>query len=136
MSDEIKGPTIDNWNLVSTNMDDNALNDVTRDDLVDIIENALQVSKAYKVTEILDTIIAHMKGYGTSDPHETQMDQMTETVIDRIYEYWLGQCFNGTPDDLRDHLYAYFQYANKLTTFIAQQPTTITKVKAAWDALK
>lgn len=102
--------TFDKFALISTNQDYNLLHDVTRDDIVDIINNIFTVSKASTINTILETILAHTTPQ--DDPHGLTMDQLKEKVIDRVYTFWLDKGYNGTLDEFRDMLYNWITYAN------------------------
>lgn len=127
--------TIREWHLVSSNMGPNILNDVTRGDLVDIIDRMFVKSKASLMAEILQLYIDHTKNFGNSNPHELQMDQLIDTVFDRLYSEWLNQGYNGTHDDFRDVIYTYRTYANELSLYNGKDKNMITPVKSVYKYL-
>lgn len=105
---------ITDFSLISTNQDYNVLNDVTRGDIVDILNNIFLKSKASKINEILEQILEHTKDNQESDPHGLSKDSLSENVLDKIYEFWLNRGNNGSLDDLKEIIYRFIKYANEL----------------------
>ena len=105
---------ITDFSLISTNQDYNVLNDVTRGDIVDILNNIFLKSKAPKINEILEQILKHTKDNQESDPHGLSKDSLSENVLDKIYEFWLNRGNNGSLDDLKEIIYRFIKYANEL----------------------
>lgn len=105
---------ITDFSLISTNQDYNVLNDVTRGDIIDILNNIFLKSKASKINEILEQILEHTKDNQESDPHGLSKDSLSENVLDKIYEFWLNRGNNGSLDDLKEIIYRFIKYANEL----------------------
>ena len=104
--------------------------------LVDIIEKAFVESKAYKVAELVDTIVDHTGGYGEVDPHDTTTEKLLRNCFDSIYAYWLKQGYQGTAGDLKDLLYRYCHRANKFMLFAGTDSDSVTTVRVVADYLK
>ena len=107
---------ITDFSLISTNQDYNVLNDVTRGDIVDILDNIFLKSKASKINEILEQILEHTKDNQESDPHGLSKDSLSENVLDKIYEFWLNRGNNGSLDDLKEIIYR-FEYVFSIDEF-------------------
>ena len=125
---------ITGFTLISTNNDRNVLNDVTRDDLVDILNRMFKVSKCDSITKIVDDIIAHINHDG-SDPHELEMDQLIESVLEKIYEYWLNYGFHGSYEEFVSHIFRYLKMCTRFSLFIGREVDTVTSVRNVFNAI-
>lgn len=132
MSEENKN-IVTGFNVISTNFGRNAMHDVTRDDLFDILENMLRVSKAEKLTTILELIANHTTQH--PDPHEVRIDQLAESAVDRMYNYWLNQGFRGTLDQFQSCIYKYNVICDFFTLFVGKDESQITSVKNVSDLI-
>lgn len=128
---------ITDFSLISTNQDYNVLNDVTRGDIVDILDNIFLKSKASKINEILEQILEHTKDNQESDPHGLSKDSLSENVLDKIYEFWLNRGNNGSLDDLKEIIYRFIKYANELNILNNDNDNYLTvSAKEAYEYLK
>ena len=128
---------ITDFSLISTNQDYNVLNDVTRGDIVDILDNIFLKSKASKINEILEQILEHTKDNQESDPHGLSKDSLSENVLDKIYEFWLNRGNNGSLDDLKEIIYRFIKYANELNILNNDNDNYLTvSAKEAYKYLK
>ena len=128
---------ITDFSLISTNQDYNVLNDVTRGDIVDILDNIFLKSKASKINEILEQILEHTKDNQESDPHGLSKDSLSENVLDKIYEFWLNRGNNGSLDDLKEIVYRFIKYANELNILNNDNDNYLTvSAKEAYEYLK
>lgn len=128
---------ITDFSLISTNQDYNVLNDVTRGDIVDILDNIFLKSKASKINEILEQILEHTKNNQESDPHGLSKDSLSENVLDKIYEFWLNRENNGSLDDLKEIVYRFIKYANELNILNNDNDNYLTvSAKEAYKYLK
>lgn len=128
---------ITDFSLISTNQDYNVLNDVTRGDIVDILDNIFLKSKASKINEILEQILEHTKDNQESDPHGLSKDSLSENVLDKIYEFWLNRGNNGSLDDLKEIIYRFIKYANKLNILNNDSDNYLTvSAKEIYEYLK
>lgn len=126
---------ITDFSLISTNQDYNVLNDVTRGDIVDILDNIFLKSKASKINEILEQILEHTKDNQESDPHGLSKDSLSENVLDKIYEFWLNRGNNGSLDDLKEIIYRFIKYANELNILNNDKYLTVS-AKEVYEYLK
>lgn len=128
---------ITDFSLISTNQDYNVLNDVTRGDIVDILDNIFLKSKASKINEILEQILEHTKDNQESDPHGLSKDSLSENVLDKIYEFWLNRGNNGSLDDLKEIIYRFIKYANELNILNNDNDNYLTvSAKEVYEYLK
>ena len=128
---------ITDFSLISTNQDYNVLNDVTRGDIVDILNNIFLKSKASKINEILEQILEHTKDNQESDPHGLSKDSLSENVLDKIYEFWLNRGNNGSLDDLKEIIYRFIKYANELNILNNDNNNYLTiSAKEVYEYLK
>ena len=127
---------ITDWTIQSTNMDKNVLHDVTRGDLVDIIDRLYRDADIDTITQLYDLIFAHTAGYGVVDPHETTTAVMEHGVIDSVYAYWLKRGYTGTMGDFKDTLYRYCQRANKYMLFTGLSDSSVTTVRVVDDYIQ
>lgn len=128
---------ITDFSLISTNQDYNVLNDVTRGDIVDILDNIFLKSKASKINEILEQILEHTKDNQESDPHGLSKDSLSENVLDKIYEFWLNRRNNGSLDDLKEIIYRFIKYANELNILNNDNNNYLTvSAKEVYEYLK
>lgn len=128
---------ITDFSLISTNQDYNVLNDVTRGDIVDILNNIFLKSKASKINEILEQILEHTKDNQESDPHGLSKDSLSENVLDKIYEFWLNRGNNGSLDDLKEIIYRFIKYANELNILNNDNDNYLTvSAKEVYEYLK
>lgn len=128
---------ITDFSLISTNQDYNVLNDVTRGDIVDILDNIFLKSKASKINEILEQILEHTKDNQESDPHGLSKDSLSENVLDKIYEFWLNRGNNGSLDDLKEIVYRFIKYANELNILNNDNDNYLTvSAKEVYEYLK
>lgn len=128
---------ITDFSLISTNQDYNVLNDVTRGDIVDILNNIFLKSKASKINEILEQILEHTKDNQESDPHGLSKDSLSENVLDKIYEFWLNRGNNGSLDDLKEIIYRFIKYANELNILNNDSDNYLTvSAKEIYEYLK
>lgn len=128
---------ITDFSLISTNQDYNVLNDVTRGDIIDILDNIFLKSKASKINEILEQILEHTKDNQESDPHGLSKDSLSENVLDKIYEFWLNRGNNGSLDDLKEIIYRFIKYANELNILNNDNDNYLTvSAKEAYEYLK
>ena len=128
---------ITDFSLISTNQDYNVLNDVTRGDIVDILDNIFLKSKASKINEILEQILEHTKDNQESDPHGLSKDSLSENVLDKIYEFWLNRGNNGSLDDLKEIIYRFIKYANELNILNNDKDNYLTvSAKEVYEYLK
>ncbi len=128
---------ITDFSLISTNQDYNVLNDVTRGDIVDILDNIFLKSKASKINEILEQILEHTKDNQESDPHGLSKDSLSENVLDKIYEFWLNRGNNGSLDNLKEIIYRFIKYANELNILNNDNDNYLTvSAKEAYKYLK
>ena len=128
---------ITDFSLISTNQDYNVLNDVTRGDIVDILDNIFLKSKASKINEILEQILEHTKDIQESDPHGLSKDSLSENVLDKIYEFWLNRGNNGSLDDLKEIIYRFIKYANELNILNNDNDNYLTvSAKEVYEYLK
>lgn len=128
---------ITDFSLISTNQDYNVLNDVTRGDIVDILDNIFLKSKASKINEILEQILEHTKDNQESDPHGLSKDSLSENVLDKIYEFWLNRGNNGSLDDLKEIIYRFIKYANELNILNNDSDNYLTvSAKEVYEYLK
>lgn len=128
---------ITDFSLISTNQDYNVLNDVTRGDIVDILDNIFLKSKASKINEILKQILEHTKDNQESDPHGLSKDSLSENVLDKIYEFWLNRGNNGSLDDLKEIIYRFIKYANELNILNNDNDNYLTvSAKEVYEYLK
>lgn len=128
---------ITDFSLISTNQDYNVLNDVTRGDIIDILDNIFLKSKASKINEILEQILEHTKDNQESDPHGLSKDSLSENVLDKIYEFWLNRGNNGSLDDLKEIIYRFIKYANELNILNNDKDNYLTvSAKEVYEYLK
>lgn len=128
---------ITDFSLISTNQDYNVLNDVTRGDIIDILNNIFLKSKASKINEILEQILEHTKDNQESDPHGLSKDSLSENVLDKIYEFWLNRGNNGSLDDLKEIIYRFIKYANELNILNNDSDNYLTvSAKEIYEYLK
>lgn len=110
---------ITGWSVLSTNGSRTVLDDTTRMNLVSIIDNIMTVSKVAELSRILIDITNHMKGYGVTDPHATDINKLPDSVFDKLYQTWLERGNSGSKDDLRAVIFKYSRVCNVLDVFNA-----------------
>lgn len=124
---------ITGFSVISTNNDRNVLNDVTRDDLIDILKQIMTESKCDKITPIIEDIIAHT-GYN-GDPHEVKIDQLVESVLERVYNYWLNYGFSGSYDYFKDSIFKYYKSCTNFSLLLGKKVDIITSVRDVFNAI-
>ena len=124
---------ISSWNTISTNSGDIILNDTTRDDLIDILNEIKRISKVSKFTTILDIFDEHTKGYGVADPHHTKLAELTGSILEKFYNIWLTRGHSESLDAFKDLIYQYYKYGGSLDIFNDIRDDKIISVKSFVD---
>ena len=124
---------ISSWNTISTNSGDIILNDTTRDDLVDILNEIKRISKVSKFTDILDIFDAHTKGFGVTDPHHTKLAELTGNILEKFYNMWLSRGNSESLDAFKDLIYQYYKYGGVLDIFNDIRDDKMIAVKSFAD---
>lgn len=159
MSDDI----ISGWNIVSTNSSDIVMDDVTRDDIIDIITEIKKISRVDKLVDILKTFDGHIKLYNkvnlldyrydlatsvnqllittikdgdpvpSVNPHNTRLKYLTGNILNKLYTTWLLRGNSESMDAFRDLLYKYQKYGTLLDVFNHTSDEVLISVKEFVD---
>lgn len=124
---------ITGFTVISTNADRNVLHDVTRDDLVDILNRMFVESKCDKITAIVEDILSHMKFDG--DPHEFTMEQLKESVLEKVYAHWLSYGYAGDFDYFKDFIFKYYKSCTFFSLIMGRRVDVMTSVRNVFNAI-
>lgn len=139
--------SITGFNVITTNDDNTVLNNVTRDDIIDIIVEIKKISKVSKFTEIMDLFDKHIKQYNkinpldyryeliteicnllqttipidgvipSTNPHNTKIEHLVGNILDRLYALWLLRGNSESLDSFRQVIFNVFKYGSALDVF-------------------
>lgn len=139
--------SITGFNVITTNDGNTVLNNVTRDDIIDIIVEIKKISNASKFVNIIDLFDKHIKQYNklnpldyrydlitevcnllqttipvdgvlpSMNPHNTKIEHLVGNILDRLYALWLLRGNSESLDSFRQVIFNVFKYGSVLDIF-------------------